>query len=96
MYYMYVLKMVNGKLYIGFTNDIRKRVKEHHNAEVFTTKKFLPVKLIYYECYLSNEDARQRELMLKKFGSSYSHLKHRITNSIKGLQGREHPELDNG
>lgn len=69
MYYIYVLKMANDKLYIGFTSDIRKRIKEH-------------------------QDDRQRELMIKKFGSTYSHLKNRICNSIKGLQGREHPELD--
>jgi len=46
MYYMYVLKMANDKLYVGFTNDIRKRIKEHQDAKVSTTRKFLPIKLI--------------------------------------------------
>lgn len=96
MYYTYILKLSNDKLYIGFTNDIRNRIKEHKNGKVLSTRNFLPAKLIYYECYLSYADARQRELMIKKFGSTYSHLKNRIRNSIKGLQGREHPELDNG
>ena len=94
MYYVYVLKMSNNQLYIGFTNDIRKRIKEHKEAKVFTTRKFLPIKLIYYECYLSHQDAKERESMIKKFGSSYSHLKHRIRNSIKGLQERGHDQLN--
>ena len=85
---MYILTLNNGQFYIGFTNDLKKRIKEHKEGNVFTTKKFLPVKLIYYECYLDREDAKQREFMLKRFGSTYSHLKNRITNSIKKSQER--------
>lgn len=91
---MYVLKRVDERLYVGFTNNIRNRIKEHSEGKVFSTKKFLPVKLIYYECYLSIKDAKQRESMIKKFGSTYSHLKRRIAHSIEGLQGRGHPALD--
>ncbi|KKS46619.1 MAG: GIY-YIG catalytic domain protein [Candidatus Azambacteria bacterium GW2011_GWA2_42_9] len=85
---MYVLLLDNDQLYIGFTNDLKKRIKLHKEGKVFTTKKFLPVKLVYYECYLDKEDAEQREFMIKRFGSTYSHLKKRITNSIKKSQGR--------
>lgn len=88
MYFMYVLQMNNEQLYFGFTNDIRKRLSQHHNGEVLTTKKYLPVKLIYYECYLSRKDAKTRETMIKKYGSTYAHLKKRILHSIKESQGR--------
>lgn len=85
---MYVLLLSNSQFYIGFTNDLKKRIKLHKDGKVFTTKKYLPIKLIYYECYLDEEDAKQREFMLKRFGSAYSHLKRRIANSIKKSQGR--------
>jgi len=85
---MYILMLSNSQIYIGFTNDLKKRISTHKEGKVFTTRKFLPIKLIYYECYLDKEDAKQREFMLKRFGSTYSHLKRRITNSIKKSQGR--------
>jgi len=88
MFYMYVLKMDNGQIYIGFTNNIKERLKRHHKGEVKTTSKYLPVKLIYCECYLSERDAVQREKMIKRFGSTYVHLKQRIFHSIKDSQER--------
>lgn len=88
MFYVYVLTMNIGQLYIGSTGNLRKRIEQHKSGEVSTTKKYLPVKLIYYECYLSEKDARHRESMLKKYGSTWSHLKHRIKDSIKESQRR--------
>ena len=88
MYFVYVLSLSNGQIYIGFTKDLKKRIEEHNNGKVFTTSKYLPIKLVYYECYLSREDAKIRETMIKKFGSTYSHLKKRIYYSIKASQGR--------
>ena len=79
MNYVYVLKMENKGLYIGSTIDLRKRLLQHKNAG----KKFV---LVYYEAYLSEQDARRREKMLKKFGSSYGHLKKRINNSLKNYE----------
>ena len=88
MHYVYVLKMSNEQLYIGFTNNLVKRLENHNLGKSTATKRFLPVKLIYFECYLSRKDAKNRETMLKRFGSTYSHLKKRITDSIKNSQGR--------
>lgn len=88
MAYLYVLKLNNDQLYIGFTNNLERRIRSHTNGKVFTTKKYLPIKLIYYECYLSTKDAKERESMLKRYGSTYSHLRKRILNSIKESQGR--------
>lgn len=88
MFYVYVLGMSNGQLYIGFTPDLKERIRKHKEGRVYTTKKYLPVRLIYYECYLTRDDAVRREKMLKRFGSTWSHLKKRIANSIKDFQGR--------
>lgn len=61
-YYVYVLlSEKDHKFYIGYTNDIEKRLKEHENGEVTSTKWRLPVKLIYYEMHLNQKDALRRE-----------------------------------
>ena len=88
MVHLYILKLNNGQLYIGFSKDLRKRLKEHADGKVFTTKKYLPVELVYYEGYVSWKDAYDREKKLKRFGSTYVHLKKRIKHSLLELQGR--------
>ncbi len=66
MFYAYILKSKkDGKLYIGFTNDLRKRFKEHNDGRSTYTKGRGPYDLIYYEACLEREDARSRELYLK-------------------------------
>ena len=83
MQYVYVLKMSNNQIYIGSTSDLKKRIQEHKTGKVFTTRKYLPVRLVYYECYLSENDAKRREKMLKRYGSTWSHLLKRIAESLK-------------
>ena len=66
MYYVYVLKSQRDeKLYIGYTADLRKRVREHQNGEVISTKPRRPFELIFYEGYKSMADAKRRERYLK-------------------------------
>ena len=66
MFYTYIIKSwKNDKLYIGFTNDLRKRFKEHNDGRSKYTKGRGPYDLIYYEACLEKEDARSRELYLK-------------------------------
>jgi len=88
MFYVYALLNCNGQLYFGCTSNLEKRIQEHTNGKVFTTAKYLPVKLIYYEAYHSEKDAFQREKMLKRYGSSWSQLRKRIRYSILDFQGR--------
>ncbi|MDD2731052.1 MAG: GIY-YIG nuclease family protein [Candidatus Portnoybacteria bacterium] len=83
MFYVYVLKSEkDGKLYIGYTNDLRRRVVEHNSGAGKTTNPRKPFALVYYEAYLSQKDAKYRENQLKRFSGSYIHLKRRIKNSI--------------
>lgn len=66
MFYTYILlSKKDGKFYIGFTSDLRKRIIEHKSGNVKSTKGSLPVKLIFYECYLCKYDALRREKYLK-------------------------------
>ena len=67
MFYVYLLKSRNKKwIYIGCTNDLKKRFNEHNVGKVISTKSNKPYKLIYYEAYDSNKLAREREIKLKK------------------------------
>ena len=83
MFYTYVLRSKkHGKLYIGFTTDLRERVKTHNAGSNTSTKAGVPWKLVYYEAFASEQDAREREVALKDFGRSYGQLKRRIKRSI--------------
>jgi len=78
MYYTYVLRSnKDGNLYIGYTNDLIRRIRKHNEAKVESTRVRLPVILIYYEACLDKEKAIKREKYLKSgFGRKY--LKSRI------------------
>lgn len=65
-YYTYVLRSLNdGNYYVGYTNNIRRRLEEHNSGKNFSTKSRLPLKLIYFEACLSEQDAKRREKYLK-------------------------------
>ena len=62
MFYVYVLKSVNDVgVYIGCTNNLKNRVKEHRSGHIVSTKYRLPIELIYYEASLNQSDAFRRE-----------------------------------
>jgi len=64
LFYIYVIKSKKDKdLYIGFTNDLERRIKEHNNGLVLSTKLRKPFDFIYCEGYKSEKDARKRELI---------------------------------
>ena len=74
-------------VYIGCTNDLEKRLKEHNEGLIYSTKKMLPVELIYYEAYKSKVCAYKREKSLKNYGSGLAKLKYRIGINKKGGAG---------
>ena len=78
MHYVYLLQNNKGSLYIGYSSDLRRRLKEHLENKVYTTKRLQCTKLIYYEAYTTKEAAQEREKKLKQFGSSYKGLIKRI------------------
>jgi putative endonuclease len=79
MYYVYLLKSkLNGELYRGSTNDLKYRFKEHNDGKVFSTKRYRPWKLIYYEAFAEEKLARLREQKLKHNGNAMHELKKRL------------------
>ena len=83
MHYVYVLNsLINGDVYIGFSSDLKTRLKMHNSGRVKSTKAYKPWKLIYYEAYESKKDAGKREKQLKMHAAKNDLLK-RLENSFK-------------
>ncbi len=79
MYYVYLLRSKNdGVWYVGYTNNLRRRLTEHNDGKSFTTKFHMPYELMYYEAFLTEQSAKERELKLKHHGKGLSELKRRI------------------
>lgn len=65
-FYTYVLEsQKDGNRYIGFTRDLRKRIKEHNKGVSFAMKFRQPLKLVYFKGCLNEQDAKRREHYLK-------------------------------
>jgi Predicted endonuclease containing a URI domain len=78
MHYVYVIKSnKDGKFYTGYTEDLRKRFREHNDGKVNSTKGRGPFDLIYYEASLDAADAFAREKYLKT-GMGKRYLKNRL------------------
>lgn len=78
MYYTYVLRTKNTKrYYTGYTDDLRKRLKEHTKGLSTYTKSRGPYDLVYYEACTDAGDAQARELYLKT-GKGKRYIKTRL------------------
>ena len=84
MFYTYALKSRHdGALYIGSTKNLKERLKSHNAGYVESTKRRLPMDLIYYEACLNRSDASRREKYLKtSYGKRY--LKSRLREYFTG------------
>ena len=66
MFYVYILESLkNRELYVGYTDDLKKRLEKHNQGLSPYTKKYLPWEIIYYEACLSKKNAIRREGYLK-------------------------------
>ena len=93
MYYVYVIESLkDNKFYTGFTDNLKRRIKEHNNKEEPSTKSRAPFKLIYFEGCLSKEDAITREKNLKS-GTGKRYLKSRLKHYLK-VEGNSMPNFE--
>ena len=66
MFFVYILQSEKDKsLYIGYSSNLKKRYKEHNQGFSTATKYKRPYKLIYYEAFVKQKDAKDREKYLK-------------------------------
>ncbi len=65
-HYVYILfSEKDDEFYIGYTQNLKERLREHNAGKNFSTKSRLPLFLIYTETCLDEEDAKRRESYLK-------------------------------
>jgi putative endonuclease len=66
MFYVYILQSgVDESFYIGFTENLERRVNQHNNGESSYTSRKIPWKLVYSEEFSTKTDAIKRERFLK-------------------------------
>lgn len=65
--YTYMLRCSDDTFYIGWTNDLEKRLKAHNEGKgAKYTKSRRPVELVYYEAFSTKQEAMSREFHLKQ------------------------------
>ncbi|MDO8486623.1 MAG: GIY-YIG nuclease family protein [Candidatus Staskawiczbacteria bacterium] len=84
MYYFYVLKLKNGKLYKGFTNDLKRRIADHKSGQSSFTSRNGKFDLIFYEAYINKKDAQEAERYFKT-GHGREVLKDKLKNTLGGV-----------
>ncbi|KKS37607.1 MAG: hypothetical protein A3G49_00605 [Candidatus Sungbacteria bacterium RIFCSPLOWO2_12_FULL_41_11] len=66
MWYVYIIQSKkDDDFYVGLTNDLRRRLKQHNESKVPATKFRTPFELAYYEAHHNKYDAARREQFLK-------------------------------
>ncbi len=80
LYYVYVLlSEKDNQFYTGYTSNINERMVLHNDGKVKSTKIRRPLKLIYWEGCLNQQDATRREKYLKS-GNGKIYLRNRLSN----------------
>lgn len=67
---VYILRTSSNTLYIGQTNNLEKRIKEHQNKSSRSAKyirSFKSFQLVYFEKYKTRVEAMKREYQLKQW-----------------------------
>jgi putative endonuclease len=81
MWYVYFLELINGDIYIGSTNDLRRRFKSHQQGHVISTRRHLPVVLRAHVAVVDKDTARSLERYFKP-GSGKAFAKKRFLGAL--------------
>lgn len=67
MNFTYMVECSDGSLYTGWTTDVERRMTAHNEGKgAKYTRPRLPVKLVYYETFMTKEEAMSREYAIKR------------------------------
>jgi putative endonuclease len=82
MFFVYVLRSLkDSQFYVGYTDNLQKRITNHNAGKVFSTRFRVPLELIYYEASREKSDALRREKYLKSsYGKRY--IKNRLRDDL--------------
>lgn len=78
--------MSDGNLYVGCTNNIKRRFIEHNSGKIVSTASRQPLELVFYEAYINKSDAFARERWLKT-GFGRNHMKKMLSETLKIFGG---------
>lgn len=82
-YYVYILlSLKDKKFYTGFSTNLKERLSAHARGEVQSTKHRRPLKLVHYEYFINESDARAREVFLKS-GFGRNQLKQSLKHTLE-------------
>jgi len=80
---VYILKSIKfGKLYIGCTSDLKKRLKAHNLKENIPTKAYAPYELLFYAVFVNRKDAFECEKYFKTT-SGKNRINRMLRNSLR-------------
>jgi putative endonuclease len=65
VFYVYILQLKDKSYYIGYSSDLKSRIKTHEEGSVESTKNLRPVKLVYYSAFSTQKKATNFEKYLK-------------------------------
>jgi putative endonuclease len=66
MWYVYILRCIDGSYYTGITNNLEQRIAEHNSGKgARYTRTRRPLTLIYQEKYSDKATASKREIVVK-------------------------------
>lgn len=85
-WFVYLAKCKDNSLYTGITTNLKRRETEHNSNNKLGAKSLRakrPIKIVYFESYLSQSDARRREAAIKNWTREY---KLKLINKFKGLR----------
>ena len=81
-FYVYtLLSLKDRRLYTGFTTNLKNRLQQHARGEVKSTQNRRPLKLIHYEYFINEQDAKAREVFLKS-GFGRNQLKQALKRTL--------------
>ena len=81
MWYVYFLELKNSDIYVGSTDDLRRRIGDHNKGFVASTKPFVPASLKSYVAVETELGARRLERYFKS-GSGKAFAKKRFLAPI--------------
>ena len=80
MFTVYILRNPSGRLYVGQTDDLPRRLAQHNSGEARWTRNRGPWQLVFQETYSTRSEAMRRERALKS-GRLNQELRARVSGS---------------
>lgn len=84
MWYVYFLVLSDSDVYVGSTNDLRRRFSSHQAGQVLSTRAYLPVELKTYVAVETEEHARELEAYFKSGSGKAIAMKRLVRRSRPG------------